>query len=129
MLCAVFLYLAINIPSTPGAVTFFILSAAAGAAIPVLAAIVLNVTPEEKRGSIQGVAVAIATLPGLLAPLVTGVMIQAAGSNAVQGLHNAYMVAALLLLVCGVVFTIFVRPDAATTATSTLKTPAAALGN
>ncbi|HEY6409141.1 MAG TPA: hypothetical protein VIY29_16900 [Ktedonobacteraceae bacterium] len=48
---------------------------------------------------------------------------------------SSVLVTALLLLVCGVVFTIFVRPDAATRATratratSTLKTPAPALGN
>ncbi|HEY6410322.1 MAG TPA: MFS transporter [Ktedonobacteraceae bacterium] len=123
ILCAVFLYLAINIPSTLGAVTFFILAASAGAAIPLLAAIVLDVTPEEERGSLQGVVVGIATLPGFLAPLMTGVMIQAAGSNAIQGLHNAYVLAALLLLAFGVVFTIFVRPDGAI---SSLKTPGTA---
>ena len=55
----------------------------------------------------------IATLPGFIAPLVTGVMIQAAGRNAMQGLHNAYVLAALLLLVSGVLFTTVVRPDEA----------------
>jgi len=74
---------------------------------------VLDVTLEEKRASLQGVVVAISTLPGFLAPFVTGVMVQAAGNDAIQGLHNAYMLAALLLLVCGVIFTVFVRPDEA----------------
>jgi MFS transporter, ACS family, hexuronate transporter len=57
--------------------------------------------------------VGIATLPGFIAPLVTGVLVQAAGRNAMQGLHSAYVLAALLLLVCGVVFIAVVKPEEA----------------
>jgi MFS transporter, ACS family, hexuronate transporter len=106
ILGAIFLYLAVSIPSTLGAVTFFILAAATGAAIPLLVAIVLDVTPQEHRGFFQGIVVAIATLPGFIAPFVTGVMVQAA-----LGLQNAYALAALLLLVGGVGLTAFARPD------------------
>ena len=112
ILGAIFLYLAVSIPSTLGAVTFFILAATAGAAIPLLAAIVLDVTPQVNRGSVQGVVVAFSTLPGFIAPLVTGVMIQATGNQFV-GLHNAYVLAALLLLAGGVGAMAFVRPDKA----------------
>jgi ACS family hexuronate transporter-like MFS transporter len=120
ILGAVFLSLAINIPSTLGAVTFFILAATAGAAIPLLGAIVLDVAPQAHRGFFQGVVVGIATLPGFIAPFVTGVMVQAAGRNAMQGLHSAYVLAALLLLVCGVVFIAFVRPEEASAEVSPL---------
>jgi ACS family hexuronate transporter-like MFS transporter len=113
ILGAFFLFLAITIPSTLGAVLFFILAATAGAAIPLLGAIVLDVAPQAHRGFFQGVVVGIATLPGFLAPLVTGVMVQTAGRNAMQGLHSAYVLAALLLLVSGVLFTTVVRPDEA----------------
>ncbi len=102
-----------TIPSTPGAVTFFILAPTAWAAIPLLAAIVLDVTPQAHRGFFQGVFVALATLPGFLAPFVTGLLVQAAGNDASQGLHHAYLLAALLLLVSGVLLTIVVRPDEA----------------
>jgi ACS family hexuronate transporter-like MFS transporter len=111
ILGAVFLSLAIHIPSTLGAVIFFILAASAGAAIPLLGAIVLDVAPQAHRGFFQGVVVGIATLPGFLAPFVTGLLVQAAGRNAMQGLQSAYMLAALLLLVSGVLFTTVVRPD------------------
>jgi MFS transporter, ACS family, hexuronate transporter len=113
ILGAVFLSLAINIHSTLGAVIFFILAATSGAAIPLLGAIVLDVAPQAHRGFFQGFFVGIATLPGFLAPFVTGLLVQAAGKNAIQGLHQAYILAALLLLVCGVLFTIIVRPDEA----------------
>ena len=122
ILGAFFLYLAINIQSTLGAVIFFILSATAGAAIPLLGAIVLDVAPQAHRGFFQGVVVGIATLPGFIAPFVTGVMVQAAGRNAMQGLHSAYVLAALLLLVCGVVFMTFVRPEEASVEVSPLST-------
>ena len=113
ILGAMFLSLAVSIPSPLGAVTFFILAATAGAAIPLLAAIVLDVTPQVNRGSVQGVVVAFSTLPGFIAPLVTGVMIQATGNQAAVGLHNAYLLAALLLLAGGVGAMAFVRPDKA----------------
>ncbi len=51
------------------------------------------------------------TLPGIIAPLVTGLIIQAAGKNVAVGFHNAYLLASLLLLVFGVVFLAFARPD------------------
>ncbi len=110
----------LTIPSTLGAVPFFILAATAWAAIPLLAAIVLDVTPAAHRGFFQGAIVALATLPGFLAPFVTGLLVQAAGNDASQGLHHAYVLAALLLLVCGVLFTIVVRPDEAIRTLKTL---------
>jgi ACS family hexuronate transporter-like MFS transporter len=111
ILGAVFLYAAVSIPSVLGSVLLFALAAMAGAAIPMLVAILLDVTPEAHRGFTQGIAVGIATLPGFIAPLVTGLMVQAAGSYAIQGLQHAYVLAALLLLVCGVLFVVVVRPD------------------
>ena len=113
ILGAVFLFVAVSIPSTLGSVLLFALAAIAGSAIPMLVAILLDVTPEAHRGFTQGIAVGIATLPGFIAPLVTGLMVQAAGSNAIQGLQRAYVLAALLLLVCGVLFMVVVRPDEA----------------
>jgi MFS family permease len=65
----------LTIPSTLGAVPFFILAATAWAAIPLLAAIVLDVTPEAHRGFFQGAIVTLATLPGFLAPFVTGLLV------------------------------------------------------
>jgi len=78
------------------------------------------VTPQAHRGFFQGVFVALATLLGFLAPFVTGLLVQAAGNDASQGLHHAYVLAAVLLLVCGVLFTIVVRPDEAIRTLKTL---------
>jgi hypothetical protein len=47
-------------------------------------------------------------------------MVHVAGRNAMQGLHSAYVLAALLLLVCGVVFIACVRPEEASVEVSLL---------
>jgi MFS family permease len=103
-----------------GSLRFFILAATVWAAIPLLATIVLDVTPQAHRGFFQGVFVALATLPGFLAPFVTGLLVQTAGRNAMQGLQSAYILASLLLLVSGVIFTTVVRPDEAIRTLKTL---------
>ncbi len=113
ILGAVFLFAAVNIPSALGSVLLFAIAAMAPAAFPMLVTILLDVTPEGYRGFTLGIAIGVATLPGFIAPLVTGLMVQAAGSNVTQGLYHAYVLAALLLLACGVLFTVVVRPDEA----------------
>jgi hypothetical protein len=69
---------------------------------------------------LPGAVVALATLPGFLAPFVTGLLVQTAGRNAMQGLQSAYILASLLLLVSGVIFTTVVRPDEAIRTLKTL---------
>jgi len=108
ILGAIFLYLAVSMPSTLEAVTLFTLAGTAGAAIPLLVAIVLDVTPQAHRGFFQGIVVALATLLGFSASLVTRVMLQAS-----LGLYNAYVLAPLLLIVGGVGLTACARPGEA----------------
>src|SRR5207247_10708536 len=70
-----------------------------------------GVAPEAYRGAVLGIVVVVLTLPGIIAPLVTGLLIQSSGKNVVAGFHNAYLLASLLLLVSGVAFLAFARPD------------------
>lgn len=104
------LFLAVNVPSALGAVIFFTL-APIGVAIPILSTIISAVAPEARRGAVLGIFVAVSTLPGIIAPLVTGLIIQSAGKNVAVGFHNAYLLASLLLLVFGVAFLACARPD------------------
>ena len=69
------------------------------------------VTPEAHRGAVLGIIVAVSTLPGIIDPLDTGLIIQSAGKNVAVGFHNAYLLASLLLLVFGVAFLACARPD------------------
>jgi MFS transporter, ACS family, aldohexuronate transporter len=55
----------------------------------------------------------LATLSGFISPLVTGLMVQAAGSNVMQGFYYAYILAALFLLACNVLCVVVVRPNEA----------------
>ena len=107
---ALCLYLAVSVPSTLGSVIFFTL-ALVGVVVPVLSTIITAVAPEAHRGAVLGTVVAIATLPGLIAPLVTGLIIQLAGKNVASGFYHAYLLASLLLLIVGVAFLAFARPD------------------
>jgi MFS family permease len=102
---ALCLYLAVSVPSAPGSVIFFTL------ALILVSTIITAVAPAVHRGAVLGTYVAISTLPGLIAPLITGLIIQAAGRNVASGLYHAYLLASLLLLIGGVAFLAFVRPD------------------
>jgi MFS transporter, ACS family, aldohexuronate transporter len=107
---ALCLFLAVNIPSSLGAVILFTL-APIGVAVPMLSTIITAVAPAAHRGAVLGTVVAVSTLPGLIAPLVTGLIIQSAGKNVASGFYHAYLLASLLLLIVGVAFLAFARPD------------------
>ena len=107
---AVCLYLSVSVPSALSSVIFFTL-ALIGVSIPILSTIITIVTPTAHRGAILGTFVAVSTLPGLIAPLVTGLIIQAAGRDVASGFYHAYLLASLLLLISGIAFLAFTRPD------------------
>lgn len=110
IMSALCLYLAVSVPSALGSVIFFTL-ALIGVTIPILSTIITEVAPAAHRGTVLGIYVAISTLPGLIAPLVTGLIIQAAGKNVATGFYHAYLLSSLLLLIGGVTFLAFARPD------------------
>src|SRR6266566_1799098 len=107
---ALCLYLAVSVPSALGSVIFFTL-ALIGVSVPILSTIITVVTPAAHRGAILGTFVAVSTLPGFIAPLVTGLIIQAAGRDVASGFYHAYLLASLLLLISGIAFLACTRPD------------------
>jgi MFS transporter, ACS family, aldohexuronate transporter len=110
IITALCLYLAVSVPSTLLSVIFFSL-ALIGVGIPLLSTTIVAVAPASHRGAMLGIYVAVSTLPGLIAPLVTGLIIQVAGSNASSGLFYAYLLASLLLLIGAIAFLANARPD------------------
>ena len=110
IMSALCLYLAVSVPSAPGSVLFFTL-AFIGVAVPILSTIITAVTPVAHRGAVLGTVVAVSTLSGFISPLVTGLITQAAGKNVASGLYHSYQLASLLLLIGGVTFLAFARPD------------------
>jgi len=107
---ALCLYLAVSVPSALGSVIFFTL-ALVGVAIPLLSTIIAAIAPAAHRGAVLGTVVAVSTLPGLIAPLITGLIIQLAGKNVASGFSHAYLLASLFLLIGGVTILVFARPD------------------
>ena len=107
---AVCLYLSVSVPSALSFVIFFTL-ALIGVTIPILSTIITLVTPTAHRGAIPGTFVVVSTLPGLLAPLVTGLLIQAAGRDVASGFYHTYLLASLLVLISGIAFLAFTMPD------------------
>ena len=110
MTSALCLYLAVSVPSALGSVIFFTL-ALLGVIIPLLSTIITAVAPAAHRGAVLGTVLAVATLPGIIAPLFTGLIIQSSGRNIASGFYHAYLLASLVLLIGGVAFLALARPD------------------
>ena len=81
-----------------------------GAAFPLTVALLADVTPTSFRGTFLGLGVAIASLAGLIAPAVTGLLIQHAMSPS-AGFQLAYLVAACFIACCSGLCLLFVRPQ------------------
>ncbi|MFF3490426.1 MFS transporter [Streptomyces sp. NPDC002795] len=69
-----------------------------------------EITPTRQRGSVLSITVGIVTTAGLLAPYVTGLIIEAAPDPA-AGYGLAFTTAGALMLAGGLLAVIFVRPE------------------
>jgi MFS family permease len=69
-----------------------------------------EICPTRQRGAVLSISVGLVTTAGLLAPYITGRIIEAAGSPA-AGYTLAFTIAGVLLLVGGLIAAIFVRPE------------------
>lgn len=68
------------------------------------------VVPPVQRGAVFGVVAATGTLPGLLAPFLTGHLLDSAASPG-AGYTQAYLLSAAVMLVCGLVALVAIRPE------------------
>ena len=80
-----------------------------GATFPLTIALLADLTPTSYQGTFLGLGVAIASLAGLIAPVVTGLLIQRATSPLV-GFQLAYLVAGCFIACCSGLCWLFVRP-------------------
>ncbi len=80
-----------------------------GAAFPLTVTLLADVTPTSFQGTFLGLGVAIASLAGLIAPAVTGLLIQHATSSSI-GFQLAYLVAACFIACGSGLLWAFVRP-------------------
>jgi MFS family permease len=73
-------------------------------------AIVAEIVPDSQRSAAMSISSALATTGGLLAPALTGRLIQGAVS-ATQGYDHAFVLSALLALVVGGIGYLLIRPE------------------
>jgi MFS transporter, ACS family, aldohexuronate transporter len=81
-----------------------------GATFPLTIALLADTTPTSYQGTFLGLGVAIASLAGLIAPAVTGLLIQHATSP-IAGFSLAYLVAACFIACCSCFCWVYVRPQ------------------
>ncbi|KOS57659.1 MFS transporter [Rhodococcus rhodochrous] len=67
------------------------------------------VVPPAKRGAVFGILAATGTLPGLVAPYVTGRIVDG-GATVVAGYGTAFTLAAVVMIACGVYAVAAIRP-------------------
>ncbi|MFF0511880.1 MFS transporter [Streptomyces sp. NPDC004250] len=68
------------------------------------------VVPPLQRGAVFGIVAATGTLPGLLAPYVTGRLLDSAASES-AGYGHAYLLSGAVMLVCGLIALLVIRPE------------------
>jgi MFS family permease len=80
-----------------------------GSTIPLIMALLSDLAPKNHQGAFLGLGVAIGTFSGLIAPVVTGLLIQHAASP-LLGYQSAYLVTTGLIACCSGLCWVFVRP-------------------
>lgn len=72
------------------------------------ASVIVSSLLPERTGLLVGVLSSLVTLAGIISPLVTGAIVQAAGDVG-TGFSNAMIVNALIFVLCGVLFLLFAK--------------------
>ncbi|MGG4457627.1 MFS transporter [Brevibacillus sp. HB1.2] len=72
--------------------------------------ILIKLMPE-RAGFMTSIYSFITNIASIVAPLITGILVQAAGNNFVLGFHYSLYVIVGLFIVTGILFLVFVRPD------------------
>ncbi|WP_380286383.1 MFS transporter [Kitasatospora purpeofusca] len=79
-------------------------------AIPLHYMTAAEVVPTAQRGALFGIVAATGTLPGLLAPFLTGRLLDTAGDPG-TGYRTAFLIAALVMTVAGAIALVTIRPE------------------
>lgn len=79
-------------------------------AVPLHYMTTAEVVPTAQRGALFGIVAATGTLPGLVAPALTGYLIDAADSTA-SGYTTAFLISALVMILTGLLAVACIRPE------------------
>lgn len=109
ILSSVFWYYFVTVTSTREAIVFLLIACALGSPFfPLASAIVSDMVLPEHRGTLLGVLIGVATTAGLLAPAVSGILIQAGAHQ--SGYAHSFMLMAALGIGASLLLLIGVRP-------------------
>ncbi|MFS0782032.1 MFS transporter [Bacillus sp. 1P06AnD] len=76
-----------------------------------LAPQIVNHLLPEKKGLLSGVLIGIANTAGIISPIITGFVVQAGGSDVRLGFNHSVELAVGMLLVTGLLFLFFAKPN------------------
>jgi MFS family permease len=74
-------------------------------------AMLAEVTPDAQRGGVLAISNAFASLAGLGAPVVTGLLIEASGASTARGFEQASLVCGGVLVLCGLLGALCLDPQ------------------
>lgn len=82
-------------------------------------ALIISIGPQiittampDRPGTIMGLGIAFGSLSGIIAPLVSGKIIQSSGTMIQTGFSQAFLVSAILCVLSGLLMALFTKPDA-----------------
>ncbi|WP_176040373.1 MFS transporter [Burkholderia stabilis] len=96
---------ALAVPGLPRAMKLAMLTVGSGMTLTMYSigpAMLAEVTPDVQRGGVLAISNAFASLAGLGAPIVTGLLIEASGASTARGFEQACLVCGAVLVLCGV---------------------------
>jgi len=103
------------LPMTSGSVLPIVCTALAfsiGSAIFALGHVmVAEVTPVGQRGAMLGINNAVATLAGIFAPIVMGMVVDV-GTNTAEGFRTGFMIAGVLVIIGALIGLLLINPEA-----------------
>jgi MFS family permease len=112
LLCGALLLAGVALAPSPLLALLWLCLTPLGATFPLVAALLTDLIPSSSHGTFLGLAVAISSLAGLIAPTVRGLLIQHAPSLSV-GFQLAYLAAAGFIACSSGLCWLFVRPPLA----------------
>ncbi|WP_407655536.1 MFS transporter [Burkholderia alba] len=105
---------ALAVPSLPPATKLVLLTVGSGMTLTMYSigpAMLAEVTPDVQRGGVLAISNAFASLAGLGAPIVTGLLIEASGSSTARGFEQACLVSGVVLVLGGLLGAVSLDPQ------------------
>ncbi|NIF45117.1 MFS transporter [Burkholderia sp. Tr-862] len=93
------------VPELPRAAKLALLTLGSGLTLTMYSigpAMLAEVTPDAQRGGVLALSNGFASLAGLGAPVITGMLIEASGASVARGFEQASIVCGVVLIACGV---------------------------